>query len=288
MQSSQSSNESASAGLEAEAGHEQNYNEEREKYITNGDQPQGPEDPGAGAQKSSATEAWRKAPPFPIATSLKKLTSVPPPVIKCIGPPPERHADRIVAEWMRGLALAKAQLTQCIAETIARSSDGSPKAQARMAARVRKAGALDVFLEPGKRGKYTLGIFHLNGWDRSRDVEIAPDDPIPDKPWLVYSLIFIEGLGKRRIDTHGRYLVFVTHHVLSRAAQRRGVRTVTDMTNMAAGISLAVMTLLEEKGGFEAAMAAPPEGWRTGLKDGGTVVLQRAEEHDALVAVTLF
>jgi hypothetical protein len=209
------------------------------------------------------------------------------PFIQSLGPPPERHADRVIAEMMRELARARAHRRHLITETVDRSWDGSPKAQARMAARIRKAGALHVFLEPGKRGRYSLAIFDWMGWDPARDAEITQDDPIPEKPWIASLLIRIDGKGHGRVTVRASRLLFVTHHVLSRAAQRRNVRTVFDMIDAAADIENAGLALLNEKG-LEAGHAAPPDGWRTSLKDGGTVVLKKHETHTALVAVTVF
>jgi hypothetical protein len=71
--------------------------------------------------------------------------------IQSIGPPPQQHADRIVAEMLRDLAGKRAQVELAIIAAIETSRDGNPKAQAKMAERIRRAGAEYVSLQPGKR-----------------------------------------------------------------------------------------------------------------------------------------
>ena len=61
--------------------------------------------------------------------------------IQSIGPPPERHADRVVAEMMRDLARKRATLWKAINEAIASSTDGGPRAQRKMAERASRRNA---------------------------------------------------------------------------------------------------------------------------------------------------
>jgi hypothetical protein len=58
--------------------------------------------------------------------------------IHSIGPPPERHADRVVAAMLRQLAQTRAHLLPAILAAFANSSDGSPKAQRKLETRVKK------------------------------------------------------------------------------------------------------------------------------------------------------
>jgi len=73
--------------------------------------------------------------------------------IQSVGPPPERHADRVVAEMMQELARNQSRLWDAVPEIVASSSDGSPRAQRKMEERIRRAGALATYLSPGKRGR---------------------------------------------------------------------------------------------------------------------------------------
>ena len=125
-----------------------------------------------------------------------------------------RHADRVIAEMMRDLAAKRERILPAIERALHESKDGAPRAQQRMAERIRKAGVLRVGLTTGKRGKYRMLIHDLVGWDPAIDEEISINDHNPHKPWLAYITTLIE----RRKAT-SIVLLFVTHHALSRAAQ---------------------------------------------------------------------
>jgi hypothetical protein len=144
-------------------------------------------------------------------------------MITSIGAPPERHADRVTALMLRDLAAKRARIRMAVVDAIHNSKDGNPRAQAKMAERMRKAGADCVMLKPGKRGKYTIQIYQWIGWDPIHDRVIDVDDPIPEKPWLAYLIFHIEygGRGRGAVESKVVPVLLVTHHCLSRAAQRR-------------------------------------------------------------------
>jgi hypothetical protein len=120
--------------------------------------------------------------------------------IHSLGPPPERHADRVVAAMLQQLAQTRAHLLPAILAAFANSSDGSPKAQHKLETRVKKAGALSTLLTPGKRGRYELRFTDCTGWDPIRDAEITLDnfDRLPPQPWLVYYANRIKSTGGGR------------------------------------------------------------------------------------------
>jgi len=214
--------------------------------------------------------------------------------IQSVGAPPERHADRVVAEIMRQLAERRARLWPTIEEALLNSSDGSPKAQRKMAERLRRAGATSVKLTPGKRGRYTLHIYDRTGWDPTRDEEITVGDPIPEKPWIACHLTIIESRGQGRGgDITSSPVLFITHHALSRTAQRFGLRTEQHLEAAAQIIWNGAITLMKQKT-LEHWLDAPPEGHRAPLETGddasdcATVVLKRHENHKALIAATVF
>jgi len=126
--------------------------------------------------------------------------------IQSLGPPPERHADRVVAEMLRDLARKHAALAVAIPVAFGSSADGSPKAQAKMAERIRRAGAYHVQLYPGKRGRYQLLVHDFVGWDPSRNAEIGVDSPIPEKPWIACCVTSVNssGGGRNHFDFHAR------------------------------------------------------------------------------------
>jgi hypothetical protein len=213
--------------------------------------------------------------------------------IQSLGPPPQRHADRVVAAMLRDLARKHVTVGNAIVEAIGNSSDGSPKAQAKMAERIRRAGARHVQLYPGKRGRYEVIIHDFTGWDPSREAEICPDDPIPEKPWIACYVTSFKstGGGRHHFDLKSRPLLFISHHAMSRAAQRLDMRTSADLMADATAIWNSAVKLLNEKG-LDAALQPPPAGWRVPLvhiNPPAFVVLQRHrdDKRNALVAATV-
>jgi hypothetical protein len=214
------------------------------------------------------------------------------PMIQSRGLPPERHADRLVAEMMRHLAVTRARLSQQIAEAILSSSDGSPKAQRKMLARIQKVGAVGAFLKPGKRGQYSLGFFDWTGWDRTRNEEIKLDDSLPPKPQIVCWLnrIKSEGRGRNKTNFQPVPFLFITHHALSRAAQRLGIRTIDDLSTVIMGLSGTAMDLLLENfHDSEWWAKVPPMGLRVPLADNSSivVVLKKHPARKAFLAATI-
>ena len=97
------------------------------------------------------------------------------PVIQSVGLPPEKHADRVVAEMLRFIAReqqARRARNRLVHKAM---SDWSPKAQARMVERIRRSGGpavIDVKLTPGTRGRYLIEIYDWCVWDDERGIEI--------------------------------------------------------------------------------------------------------------------
>jgi hypothetical protein len=71
-------------------------------------------------------------------------------MFKSIDAPPERHADRVIAEMLRELTKTRAQIGPAMVEAVRQSKDGGPRAQQRMAERIRKAGVMNVSLKTGR------------------------------------------------------------------------------------------------------------------------------------------
>jgi hypothetical protein len=149
--------------------------------------------------------------------------------ITSVGLPPERHADRVI-EMLREIATDSAHLVPTILAAASASSDGSPSAQRKMAMRVRKAGALDTHLVPGKRGRYQLHFFTWGGWNPDTNIIILPGDIPPAKPWLAVHMhrLQSDGRGRDAVQWKLKPVVLITHHALSRLAQRIGARTMGD------------------------------------------------------------
>jgi hypothetical protein len=197
--------------------------------------------------------------------------------------PPERHADRIIAAMMRDLAVKRAKLTDAVADVFVESKDGGPRAQLRMAERLRKAGAMHVDIKPGKRGKYRLNIGEVVGWNPLTDSEIVIDSPVPEKPWLAVMLTIIINRGR---DVTTQPLFFITHHAFRQCALRYRLRTEEHMMLIATHIWNAVMdTDLSANTLFN----PPPQGHRLKLNDHITVVVVKHHTRKlSLVVTTLF
>jgi hypothetical protein len=215
------------------------------------------------------------------------------PSIQTPGPPPERHADRLVAEMLRHLAVTRAQLTERISDAIIKSSDGSPKAQGKMLERIQRAGASYAKLSPGKRGRYSLCYFDWTGWDAARGVEIKLNDLIPPKPQIVCWLNSVRsnGQGRCEVSFRGAPFLFITHHVLSRTAQRFGARTLDDLSAVVENLSSTTIKLFVDNDlgfvGDDRWAKVPPMGWRIPLGGDAVVVLKKHENHPAFVAATV-
>jgi hypothetical protein len=210
--------------------------------------------------------------------------------IQSVGPPHEIHADRVVALMLRDLAKKRAQVEQAISVAIGNSKDGNPRAQAKMAERIRRAGVEHVTLVPGKRGKYTIRIDELTGWDPICDREIGIDSPIPEKPWISCRVTIAEkgGRGRGIIDYVSIPILLITHHALSRASQRFGVRTNEHMLSAARWIWSATEKLIFER--MDNWTSPPPQGLRMplGTGDNAVVVLKQHERRErTLVAATV-
>src|SRR5262245_42326361 len=147
--------------------------------------------------------------------------------IHSVGLPPERHADRVTAAMMRKLAADYPLALQKIRSIVAASSDGSPKAQRKMQERIERAGYPSI-LKPGKRGQYELRTNIFIGWNPESDESILADMRIPTKPWIACSIVRVksDGRGKGKTDFDALPILFITHHAISRAAQRLGLSTV--------------------------------------------------------------
>jgi hypothetical protein len=72
-------------------------------------------------------------------------------------PAPERHADRVVA-----MARTHAGISTAIGEIVLAASDGTPKGQRKMEARIKAAGAFKTFLKLGTRGRYETRNLRLH------------------------------------------------------------------------------------------------------------------------------
>jgi len=210
--------------------------------------------------------------------------------IQSVGPPPERHADRVVAQMMHQFARRYSTLMNEVAALADHANDGGPRGQSKLLNAIKRLPVMTAYLRPGKRGKYRIFFYCLTGWDYRRNDLIKIDDPIPERPWIACILCQLEsfGRGRKYRELSARPLVLITHHALSRAAQRLELRESAAIPIVAEAILDAAVQLLLEKKTIAAWLNAPAQGWRVALDaDDSVVVLKRHETVNALVAATV-
>jgi hypothetical protein len=232
-------------------------------------------------------------------------TAIVEPEIGSVGPPHEIHADRVIGLMLQQMVQKHSKLWAAIHAFTKdpHARDGNPRAQIKLAAKIKKLGALLTDLKPGKRGHYELLIYSLAGWDPQRDALIEPGDPIPKKPWICTLLHVVRGEGHGWVRHESFIWMFLSHHCLSRSAQRWGVRTVEDLSAVIEKIIRVVLEYLFKRGladpqADDAWLDTPPEGVRlpmpegAGLEDAGPggdtmIVVKKHETREALVVATV-
>jgi hypothetical protein len=103
-------------------------------------------------------------------------------------------------------------------------------------------------LKPGKRGRYELYLLDTLVWNPETMDAVKPDDmTIPEMPWLAFMIIKVTSKGDYRYDVDTSAALLVTHHALSRLAQRCGARTIMDVWHAARAIAAAYFTMIRSE-----------------------------------------
>jgi hypothetical protein len=191
------------------------------------------------------------------------------PKIKSIGPPPERHAERMAIEFARWLVAEERRRVPLWDEVFKNANDGNQKGQIKMVERLAKVSGnslLSVDLQPGNRRKYRMILQLMVGWDNG-DL-IADDAPIPPAPWLA---LIMELVHATYSTTKHRRLVLalISQHAIARLAERCGARDPHDITRIAQDMSMAIIKLNKTADRNK----MPEGGWRAPFK-GGIAVLR--------------
>jgi hypothetical protein len=190
---------------------------------------------------------------------------------------------------MRHFARQHASLWSTIDDIVSRSTGGNEKAQRKIADRITRAGARNAHLTPGKRGQFELVFYDFSGWDPRLDIEIQANDEVPERPWIACNLIILssQGRGRNLIEGKSRPVVLISHHAISRTAQRLGLRTNNHLMIAVKAIWNTTIKLINEKRS-KAWSDVPAAGWRAPLDDKSVVVLQRHYRREKiLVAATV-
>ena len=202
------------------------------------------------------------------------------PIIRSIGPPPERHAERMASEFTRWLCAEERRRVPAWDSVFKNGNDGNPKGQVKMVERLAKVSGntlLAAHLSPGNRRKYKLTLYLMVGWDRGDLID--PEGPIPDAPWLAL-------IAERVIATYAKIehkhsvIGLISLHAIARLAERCGARNPHDLTHFAAEVSQAIIRLNKTVD----RNAMPEGGWKAPFKGGIAVV--RLDEATGFPLVT--
>lgn len=200
--------------------------------------------------------------------------------------PPERHAARVVAAMARWLVHMRVYLDNEVVKAlrVSRSYFGSPKAQERFAARLRKAGGqafLDIDVKTGKRGRGTLFIATWHVYDPTTQKIVDQNDNarIPDEPWLAAIISYLDFKSGER---GAKRLFVVSHHALMRLVQRCGAREPLDLIKALAELYARVVNeIITKKENLNECAV------RYFDVAGGTAVFKYDEMHRTMVVATV-
>lgn len=151
------------------------------------------------------------------------------PQIKTLGPPPERHASRLVSEMCRWLVTENSRLSAALRLHLnsGKSRLGSIVAQRRFIERLSRSPAaralVALHLIPGKRARFKIQ-FSVWGVITPSGEILQPDDPMPEKPWLTCGMVSMSRDAERYF-----HVFTLTHHAMQRLAERCAARTPADL-----------------------------------------------------------
>jgi hypothetical protein len=198
-----------------------------------------------------------------------------PPQIQSIGVPSDQHAERIMAEMAKYLALEGEKLTDFASLSKAfKANDAKPEGQIKIAHMVADAiGPLCIdipFIETGARGKYKFALLCL-----------SVKGPYTAKPIVsLYLNCFRSfGNGHQVRDSFLEPCFDISNHALSRLAQRVGVRTLDDLLSVLREMAKNVVETLLEK--------EDTQEWRVELDDGFSAILKRDPNNNTPTVITV-
>jgi len=217
------------------------------------------------------------------------------PSIASVGPPPTRHAERVVDAMLVWLHGRQAEVFARARGSFKSSQMGNPVGQERAVARLRKAlgeMALGLYLSPAKRGKYRLTLVQWMIWNTTKDELTAPEEPCPASAQLAIVVSFRSALSRHEWEP--TIPMLVTRHAIVRLAERADVRTVGDLIEALRQLWLVLYDLLMrdvldgviagDKGRW---CNPPPEGWRVRMDSGPIAVIGRDENSNRLLVKTI-
>jgi hypothetical protein len=219
------------------------------------------------------------------------------PVIQSIGPPPERHAQRMAGEMTRWLIEQQFKIDAAWREAVVGRNDGNPNGQKKMVAKLKAIGGMNLFwiqLFPGKRRKYELRLYRWVGWHHRRVLE--PGDPMPEKPWIAVLLQrIISTYASGKVEEYA--IALIGQHAIARLAERCGARTPFDILLHVKKLSRAVLHAtaheVDEDGKeitaplIDITSKMPPGGWRIPYDEGVAVLVMDDDSGLPVIATIL-
>jgi hypothetical protein len=202
------------------------------------------------------------------------------PSIQSLGPPPDKHAERIVDLMLAHLHDRRRHLFTN-AETVARPEQmGTQKGRLRAAERIRKAmgdTVLDIRIKPATRGRFLLQVIDWGLWRPDTNDLVSDIDPLPlTKVWLAAVKNTTTGVHYRVVTKTTAPLV-LTRHAIIRLAQRAEVRTVEDLLAAIRELWLITADLLIKADGGDSWLNPPKGVWRLPLREGGPVAVLKPD-----------
>lgn len=217
------------------------------------------------------------------------------PRINSVGPPPDKHAERIVGEMLRYMHLQRTLMhTKHGNSLIDVRTMGAPAGQMKTVEKMRKAIGpllLDISLLRAKRGKFILMATEWILWDAKAQQPIPSGATLPPGPlWLAVTSSTYTGTNYIPKVTTGLALV-ISKHTLERFCQRAGVVTVGDMILAVRKLWYAVDHLMSRFEPKSSDWLRPPDGaWLLAMdfKDTPVAVVAPDKEFgDVLVVKTI-
>jgi hypothetical protein len=175
------------------------------------------------------------------------------------GAVPALHADRVVGEMLWWIVAERQQRMAALKGILGSVPDADPEQQLGLVDEFKRIGGpffpLVTLMESRKRGRYTIRILSIEGWNRDIQDLILSSDKIPERPQLAASIFTAKGLGHHQYSSESKTLLIVSHHALSRLVQRSANRSVDDLLTAVTSLLIAYVTTtaagfkLDEEGG---------------------------------------
>jgi hypothetical protein len=153
------------------------------------------------------------------------------PQIVSIGPPPERHAERVVDEMLDFMRKLQPQLRDRGHHILDLNRMGGKRGQERCVQRFLVSIAplvLGWHLQTGKRGRFEFQFTTWAAWDPNKNEMLQASGPLPPGACLLAHAAILTGANYTP-KWVGAPLLMISRHACIRLAMRSSVRTIRDL-----------------------------------------------------------